>query len=130
MIYQVINLKSSIFYKKVVIKNLNTGKIEQGTYKNEIFTSQKNRLKIGNKYKCKIFIFGQVFLENNYKLSRLRCMFIEKNYVFDNKYYAQIAIGINIYYISMDTLDKLEKDTHIFYLEIRNKEIVFLEQLI
>lgn len=124
MIYQVINLKSSIFYKKVVIKNLNTGTIDTCYQRKKDIKWKEEKLVVGQKEHLNILLIGKVYGKNTDKRSRIYCELIDKNYCIDNQSYVQIAIGMDIYYIDQKEFEQSGIESNMFFLKLKRKELI------
>jgi hypothetical protein len=98
----------------VKLRNLDSGTIEE-CFDDSMLVSEEGFgfIEVGQKYECKIKLFGKVVKEDNDK--SVLCTIVDRNIVIGTKNMIKIIVEDDFYYIPQNKLsDYLNVDTFLF----------------
>lgn len=112
--YELILVEDDEMTRMVKLRNLDTGTIEECFDDSAVVSNEGfNFMKVGERYECKIKLFGKVVEEANDK--SVLCTIVDRNIIIGTKNMIKITIGDDEYYLPQKKLaDYLNEDTFIF----------------
>lgn len=126
--YELISIEEDEMTRIVKLINLDTGTVEECFDDSTIVSDEGfNFMKVGQKYDCKINLFGKV-VENTSEKSVL-CKIVDRNMVIGTKHMIKIKVKNDQYYIPQKKLvDYFDKD--IFIFDFSRKDLIQVNDVI
>ena len=112
--YELISVEDNEMTRIVKLRNLDSGAIEECFDDSTLVSDEGfDFMEVGQKYECKIKLFGKVVEEANDK--SVLCTIVDRNIVIGTKNIVKITVKEDDYYVPQKKLaDYLNEDTFIF----------------
>jgi len=111
--YELILVEDDEMTRIVKLRNLDSGTIEECFDDSAVVSDEGfNFMKVGQKYECKIKLFGKVVEEANDK--SVLCTIVDRNVIIGTKNMVKITVGDDEYYVPQKNWQMILIKIHLY----------------